>query len=351
MNKVNPEMIVLARDLLGLTQAELAEGVSITQGTVSRYEAGLIEVPDEHLRAIAKFLQRPESFFRWQERLYSSSCLYHRKNRRIAVSELRVIHAKVNLLRIQASRLLRKAKVTSSYAFHRLDPSKYGGPESCAKRMRQLWQLPNGPVRSVVRCIESAGGIVFRCPFGMTRVDGISQWPMDDARTPPVFFVHEEIPGDRERLTLCHEIAHVVMHHVPTEEEIEDEANRFAAEFLMPADEIAPDLHSMTLPKAAAMKSYWRVSMQSVIVRAYQLGRIDKAKYSSLFRQLASKGYRKCEPMALPPEEPDMFRDLLSFCRKSLGQNVQEVSEILGELVESFQVNYGHNFANFRLVG
>jgi Zn-dependent peptidase ImmA (M78 family) len=350
MNKVNPEMIVLARELRGVTQAELADAIALTQATISRYESGLIEVPEEHVRAMAEYLGRPASFFQWQERLYGASCLYHRKNRRLSVAELRMIHAKVNLLRIQASRLLKYAKVKSNYSFHRLDPAKYGGPESCARRLRQLWQLPSGPVRNVVKTIEAAGGMVFRCPFGLTRVDGISQWPLDDPGMPPVFFVHEDIPGDRGRLTLCHEIGHIAMHHLPTEGDPEDEANCFAAEFLMPADEVGPDLHGMTLPKAAALKSYWKVSMQAIIVRAHELGKVSDGQYEYLFRQLSAKGYRKCEPAPLPAEEPDMFRDLLDFHRKALGRNVQELSQYLGELEASFRDTYGNNFSNFRLV-
>jgi Zn-dependent peptidase ImmA (M78 family)/DNA-binding XRE family transcriptional regulator len=350
MNMVNPEMIVLGRELRGITQEELANALSLTQATISRYESGEIPVQEEHLKAIARFLERPESFFRWQERLYSASCLYHRRNRNLSVHELRIIHAKVNLLRIQASRLLRKARVTSTYTFHRLAVNEFGGPEGCARRLRQLWQLPPGPVRHVTRMIESAGGIVFRCPFGLTRVDGISQWPLDAPELPPVFFVHEDIPGDRQRMTLCHEIGHVVMHHMPTDDDPEDEANRFAAEFLMPAAEIVADLHSMTLTKAVALKQYWKVSMQSIIVRAYDLGKISKNQYQYLFRQLSAKGYRKCEPAPTPPEEPDMFRELLNFNRKMIGRSVADLGEYLGELEDNFRAYYSNNFSNFRLV-
>jgi Zn-dependent peptidase ImmA (M78 family)/transcriptional regulator with XRE-family HTH domain len=350
MNDINPEMLVLGRDLLGVSQAQLATAISVNQATISRYEAGIVDMPEDHLAAIAAFLKRPVSFFKWQERLYGSSCLYHRRNRRLSVAELRVIHAKVNLLRMQAFRLLKNAKVRSAYSFHRLDQGKHGGPEGCAKALRQLWQLPTGPVRHVVRAVEAAGGMVFRCPFGITRVDGISQWPLADSEKPPIFFVHEAIPGDRARITLAHEIGHIVMHHLPTENDPEDEADEFAAEFLMPADESGHHLANMTLPKAAALKSYWKVSMQAIIVHAFRLRKITEKQYKSLFVQLSVRGYRKCEPSPIPPEEPAMFRDLLEFHRKSLGRNIQELSEYLGEPQDSFRERYGHNFSNFRLV-
>ena len=266
------------------------------------------------------------------------------------MSELRIIHAKVNLIRLQAAKLLREAKVTSNYSFHRLDPQKHGGPEGCAQKLRQLWQLPPGPIRSVVRSIESAGGMVFRCPFGPVRVDGISQWPLDAPEMPPVFFVSDEIPGDRERLTLCHEVGHVIMHHLPTEEDPEEEANRFARAFLMPAEEIGPELSNMTLQKAAALKSYWKVSMQGIILHAHRLGKISDIQYGSLYQQLGAKKYRKCEPVPIPPEEPEMFKDLLAFYRQSLGRNLKDLSLLLGELEEEFVAKYQRNFSDFRLV-
>ncbi len=167
---------------------------------------------------------------------------------------------------------------------------------------------------------------------------------------PPVFFVHEDIPGDRQRWTLAHEIGHVVMHHQPTETDIEEEANRFASEFLMPAEEIGPKLGNMTLPKAAAMKSYWKCAMQAIIVRSYQCKRISRSQYSYLFRQLSAKGYRKCEPVPIPPEEPSMFSKLLRFHRSSLNQGAVELADIIGELPSDFQANYSRNFKDFRLV-
>lgn len=351
MSKVNPDMIVLARELRGVTQEELAAALGVTQATVSRYESGHIEVPPDHLRVLAGFLGRPESFLRWEERLYSASCMYHRQNRRLTAAEITMIHAKVNLLRMQAARLLRQARVTSRYAFHRLDPNKLGGPEECAQRLRHLWQLPTGPVRNVVKAVERAGGMVHRCPFGEVKVDGISQWPLDDPDMPPIFFVHEDAPGDRERLTLAHEIGHVVMHHVVTDGDPEDEANRFAAEFLMPAREIGPDLVGITLPKAAALKSFWKVSMQALIVHAHRLGKIDERTYRNLFVQMNRKGYRECEPNPIPPEEPEMYRDVVDLHRTKLGWSVRQLGEFLGELESNYRAQYGQDFAGFRLVG
>jgi Zn-dependent peptidase ImmA (M78 family)/DNA-binding XRE family transcriptional regulator len=346
--KVNKEMVILGRESLGLTQKELAEATSLTQATISRYESGLIDVPAEQVAVLARVLKRPESFFYWSERLYGASGFYHRKLKSLSVRELHMIHARVNFLRMQAARLLRYAKIRSTYSFHRLNRAEYGGPKKCAQALRHLWQLPTGPIRNVVNSVEAAGGVVCRCSLGTQKADGISQWPLDDDKLPPVFFVRDSAPGDRMRWTLAHEIGHVVMHHAPTTDP-EAEADEFAGEFLMPSAEIGPQLYNMTLPKAAELKGYWRTSMASIVRQAYQLGKISKERYTQLFKQIYAKMYHKCEPIPVPPEEPALFAQLARVQRTKFQRSDRELGEILGETEDSIRENYRHIFGSIRL--
>jgi Zn-dependent peptidase ImmA (M78 family) len=89
-----------------------------------------------------------------------------------------------------------------------------GGPSNIARSVRVMWTLPPFPVQDLVGVVEDAGGIVFKCDFRSTRIDAISQWVQG---FPPMFFVNQDIPCDRMRWTLAHEIGHVIMHNLPTE--------------------------------------------------------------------------------------------------------------------------------------
>lgn len=347
-HSINGQMITLAREAKGMTQRALAARLCVTQATISRYESGWVEIPTEHVAALSAILGRPESFFFWNERLYGASCLFHRRRQKLALRDLKKIHAQVNLLRMQAARLLRHAKVTSDYSFHRLDVYKLGSPEEAARRLRQLWQLPTGPVRNVVNCIEGAGGVVFRCAFGTDKVDGISQWPLDSSDLPPVFFISDAVPGDRERWTLAHEIGHIVMHHLPTDDP-EADANRFAAEFLMPSAEIGHELRGLTLPKAAALKGHWKVSMQAIIRWAHVLGRISQNQYEYLYKLMGARGYRTCEPVLIVREEPTLLGEVLRVHRRASGVSIGELSEYMGLLEDDFQSEYLHNSGRVRL--
>ena len=138
------------------------------------------------------------------------------------------------------------------------------------------------------------------------------------------------------------------MHHLPTEEP-EGEADRFASEFLMPADEIVPELSNMTLQKAAALKLYWKTSMQSIIIRAKQLDKISTNSYEYLYRQLSERGYRKCEPVPLPAEEPEMLRELFGVYRKYGKRALPEIAESLGLLEDELRTDYWRGLLGLRL--
>jgi Zn-dependent peptidase ImmA (M78 family) len=53
------------------------------------------------------------------------------------------------------------------------------------------------------------------------------------------------------RWTLVHEIGHILMHRFPTDN-MEREADEFAAEFLLPAKDVKPQLYDLTLPMLSA---------------------------------------------------------------------------------------------------
>lgn len=345
-DKFNPEMMVLARERRGWRQTTLARAVGITQATISRYESGRVTPLAEHLAKIAEVLDRPQSFFFMEGEMFGASATFHRARASLSVSAEQKIHAQVNELRIRTAILLRDADVEGKYEFHRLDVAKLG-PENAAQRLRQLWQMPIGPVRSVVNSIERSGGIVFRCEFETDKIDGVSQWPLGCSE-PPVFFVRDNMPGDRQRWTLAHEIGHMVMHHLPSDDP-ETEADRFASEFLMPAREVGRELRGLTLSRAAALKSYWKTSMASIIRRAYDLEFLTERQYRYLYMELSKRGYRKCEPVEVKPEQPALFDEIIRLHRTTLRKSARELSAQLGMHEHQFRDEFWKGSAGVRL--
>jgi Zn-dependent peptidase ImmA (M78 family)/DNA-binding XRE family transcriptional regulator len=348
----NPEMLILARESRGLTQSELAEKSGVSQGNLSKYESGIRTIPTAHVEKFADVLDYPIEFFYLAEQRYGfgSSCTYHRKRQTMPVYELRTLLAKINIFRIEVARLLNGVEIEGENRFERLDLDDFDGDvERIAQYIRRKWELPFGPIQSVSGAIENAGGIVFRCQFGTSKVDAISQWTPG---MPPVFFINEEIPGDRLRFTLAHELGHIIMHQVLTLDprDMEREADRFAAEFLMPTKEIAPDFDSVTLANLVRMKSYWKVSMAGLAKRAYDLSKITPRQYRALFEQMSKLGYRTKEPEPVPVEEPTLAREILDVYQNDQHYSIAELSRLVVLNEHEFRAVYGYGPRKFRVV-
>lgn len=336
--RFNRDMLILAREARGLTQTALAKACGISQATISKYEAGVLDVSDEHVDVLSSALEvRPGFFFQQETRYgFGSACFYHRKRQSMPIQELRTIQAQLNMIRIQVGVLLRGAEVEADNSFFRMDVVEYGPPERIAQEVRTAWRLPLGPIADLVGAIERAGGLVFKCPFGTDKLDAVSQWVPG---SPPLFFLNAESQPDRARFTLAHELGHVVMHQVPTEDR-EREADRFAAEFLMPEREIASQLRPLGMAKLATLKAYWRVSMAALIRRAFTLEKLSERQYRRLYTELSAIGGRKREPVEIQKEEPTVIRDIVRVHLDDHLYSAGQLSEVLKIYEPEFRRSY-----------
>ncbi|MBX3386455.1 MAG: ImmA/IrrE family metallo-endopeptidase [Phycisphaeraceae bacterium] len=324
----NHDMLVLARESRGMNRTELAERLNISQPYVSHMEGGHREPSAEVLDRLCTTLGYPRTFFFQQDerRGLGLSVMFYRKKAATKAADIHRLEAEVNIRRMLVRRLISEVDISTPHRVEFLDIDEHGhDPEKIAALVRASWQLPSGPVQNLVRVIEAAGGIVFKFRFGTRDIDAISMWPKD---TPPLFFINEEAPADRVRFSLCHELGHVVMHESATET-MEDEANRFASEFLMPESLIGPELSGMTLTRAASLKPVWRVSMASLVYRARELGRISDLEFEHLFRRLSVTGQRKREMVDIPGEDPILIDDLLKELRSSAGHTTETLAQML----------------------
>lgn len=324
----NPEMVTLARESRGLSQSELALRLSISQSLLSKIESGTVPPNAATIEALATVLDYPVRFFFNTERVYgpSTSEFFHRKRSAVPAKILNKIHAQLNIRRIHVNRLARVADIKA--AIPRIDPDEFSGDiEEIARAVRAMWQLPRGPVKNVVAAIEEAGGIIIRMRFDTNKVDAVSWWVPGD---PPMFVVNEAMPADRERMTLCHELGHLVMHTV-ARSDMEEEANRFAGAFLMPAEEIRSHLRNVDLRSLAALKQHWRVSMQALLVQAQGSGAIAASRAKYLWALMSKAGYRTKEPPELdfPKEQTGLLQELIDLHTVDLGYNVSQVAEML----------------------
>lgn len=323
----NPEMLTIAREYNGLSQTALAKRTPFTQSVISRFESGDLPMNENAVIAFSGALGFPPEFFKGRDRAYGlgPSFLFHRKRQTLGVGTLRQVEAAVNVTRLGIAKLLRGVEPEHEYTFTPREVGVDGAPEEIARMVRAEWDLPAGPIGNLTAAIERAGAIVVRYQFP-PKIDGLSLWPAD---TPPLIFLNTSSTGDRDRWTLAHELAHLIMHR-RVHQSIEDEADRFASELLLPEKEIRKELSPMILPRAAALKLKWKVSMAALIRRARDLGLISTNQYDYLWKQMGYNGWRSREPNEIPRENETNLQALLAFHHTENTYSTEQLCELTG---------------------
>lgn len=306
-------MLTTAREAMFLSQSELAEMLGVSQPLVARWEADDTSPNQEQVSALSHKLRvRSEFFFVDRpRRLANMAEYYHRALAKASRKDVKAIHARCNILDIQIDRLLQITEVLDN-RIPDFDPESPGfDAETIADLARQEMGIGPGPIRNLVGAIESCGGVIIDYDLTIPEVDALCRWV---PAMPKLFFINGAKPADRIRWSLAHELGHTIMHFGRDldQKTAEDQANKFAAAFLMPAKDIRGDFRRpVNLPDLAAIKRKWRVSMQAAAKRAESIGVIDKQRLQWLFVQMSRNGWRKSEPVSIAGETPTAFTNLL----------------------------------------
>ena len=340
----NPAMLTTAREARHLSQSEVADQMGVSQPLINQWEASVVpgtpvKRPSiEQIERLAVLLDfHPALFYVSRPtRLANLSEFYHRAFTKAKRIDVKAAHARCGIIDLQVDRLLTLCPPAEDQ-IPDIDPDNHAGDiEKIATMARARMGVPPGPVENLVNTIESCGGIVIDRDLEIDNVDALCRWVPG---LPKLFFLNGARPGDRMRLTLAHELGHTVMHFNRDADQViaENQAQRFAAAFLLPVSEIRADLGvRLDIPKLSALKRKWRVSMQALAYRAHQIGAIDKTRYTSIFQQLSRAGWRKSEPVEVRRESPRAFKRLL-HAHLDAGYTHKQLAEMLFVNIERFQ--------------
>lgn len=202
-------------------------------------------------------------------------------------------------------------------------------PKEVADRIRAAWLIPDGAINNLTMLVESAGVIIIESDFGTNGIDGTSLWISE---TPPLIFINKDLPQDRYRFTLAHELGHLIMHDIP-HENMEDEADEFASELLLQTSEFKASTFQFgskpTLKQLAQIKPYWKVSIASMITKLRKINQISEDTKKSLFIMMSNAKIRMNEPQGFDKEKPSLLKKILAASIKENGFNENQTSDFL----------------------
>jgi Zn-dependent peptidase ImmA (M78 family)/transcriptional regulator with XRE-family HTH domain len=352
MNKqFNPDMLLLARQARGLTQAELVERLpDFTQSKLSKLESGLQKASEEDIAVFARALGFGPRFFYHRFYRRAEPPTFHRKRQKLLDSQWTQIYARAEINRICLSLMPDSVNLAPSRKpLPFCDPDEFNGKiDKIAATVRQTWLLPRGPIDDLTRAIESAGIIVATFDFGTNLIDGFSQ-PANE-NLPPLIFLNTRQPKDRLRFSLAHELGHLAMHRAP-KPDMEDEANAFASALLMPEDDIQNDFYTFSIEHFAMLKLKWKCSVASIVRRARDLDILSERSYRTYNIQLSKLGWKQEEgyPITENIENPRILRQLVSAHLSQLEYTPSDLGELFGLSEEDVKEQFIQKSPQIRL--
>jgi Zn-dependent peptidase ImmA (M78 family) len=161
-----------------------------------------------------------------------------------------------------------------------------------------------------VHLLESKGVRIFSLAENSKKVNAFSLWRNEKAYA----FLNTMKSAESSRLDAAHELGHLALHQdgKVTGRDAEDQANRFAAAFLMPkADVLAVLPKVYYLEQIAQAKKRWKVSVAALNFRLHKLGITSDWKYRDFCIQISQNRYNVHEPFEMERERSVVWQKVM----------------------------------------
>jgi Zn-dependent peptidase ImmA (M78 family)/transcriptional regulator with XRE-family HTH domain len=335
------QRIYQARKAAGLTLVELGTTLGVTHTTIQKFEQGRLTPSSSQILALAQACGvRSEYFFRTNT-VNLENPEFRKKARFSNADQEKVLfqtaaHAEqwIKLLNIYPTTPIEPFMVPNELPQF---IENYDRIEVVAEALRNSWQLGMDEIPDICDTLESHGLIVILIDEGNPSFDGlVATARTNAASTYPLIAISKQWPADRQRITLAHELGHLMLDGRLSEELDEEKAcNRFAGAFLAPKPAVTQSLgqqrKGLEWHELYILKREYGLSMAGWLMRAYQCNVISEKSCKSLFAQFAKKGWRTREPgEPLPAEQPKLFEQLVFRALAEYCITESAAAELLG---------------------
>lgn len=309
---LTPSRLALARKRRGMTLVRLGEASGVSVRSLSGYENGRQRPGAATIQSLAKALEVPAAFLKASEvDEVPVPAISFRALSKLTASQRDMARASGRIAIMLSDWIDERFRLPAADvpSLPRLDP------ETAAEVTRARWGLGQAPISNMVHLLEVHGIRVFSLPEECATVDAFSVvW----AGT-PFAFLNTAKTGERGRFDAAHELGHLVLHsehREPHGADAEQEANRFAAAFLMPrASVLAQTLTNATVDRILAAKELWRVSAMALTHRLSDLGLLTEWGYRTTCVNLSRMGYRNAEPNGIARESSQLLSKVFRSLR------------------------------------
>lgn len=352
--------LLTARTISGLLAKDLANLLGVSGTQLSRWENNFSSsVPEGHVRTLSEQTGFGESFFssppvadvdvssmafRASARMTKHSKLVLDMWREMIDEVIIAINERVVLMPLQVTSAPSPPANADHtvYALH------------AAQALRENLRLaPDEPIHDLLLTLEKAGVLSACLDFDdnlhLKRHDAFSYWHTISGSARPVIVLRASSSWERTRLSVAHELGHIVLHRFSSPATMEAEAFAFGAEFLFPSATLAAQWPARaTLSSLEPLKHRWGMSIAALIEHGHNHHLLSDARRVSLYKQLSRVNprtgvrWRQQEPGwdARTPERPVAIADTLTVAFDT--NNPSEIAHDLSQTIQQWRPDMIH---------
>jgi Zn-dependent peptidase ImmA (M78 family)/DNA-binding XRE family transcriptional regulator len=351
IGEFNGDRLRQARRFRRKTITDLADEIGVTKQMVSRYEHGNATPGTDTMFKLVHVLDFPGNYFYQQDNFRITSTGTFFRSRLTSTQTEK-----------QPSEYLKNCvALIRNYLEQYIDFPKLicpkistNSPAIAAGNLRKQWGLKNLPIKNMVELLETHG-------FTLGNVNGFSD--KVDAFSSDVGIKHEKEEKDyyciliegsnfsfyRQQFSLAHELGHWLLHdkkNYPQEmdrleyKKMEQEANEFAANFLLPTNNFKEDsvTANSDINYFVNLKTKWNVSLAALLMRAHNLEVINDDDYNNLQRKVSYRGWRKVEPFDRSKQVPKAVA-LKQAIELLVENDLLSPAQMLSEIQQQYQIS------------
>jgi len=300
------QRLKMARLYRNMTASELADIINISKQSISQFENDISKPKLETEFHIVRGLNFPREFFHCEIADAKVSNTFFRALSSTTSIDKKTQEVKTQVI-VQIYNFLCEYLDMPQLDFVDLN-FENEDIENIALQLREYWGLGEAPVPNMVNLIENHGIITSAFDVESDKIDAFTQVHM--TKQGPQYCVvvgNNKKSAVRRNFDIAHELGHIILHNnignideLSAEQfrKMEDEANEFAAAFLLPKNSFYNDLHKpWDLSYYIELKRKWHVSIGAMLIRAKNLNRITNNEYQSLMKSMAYRKWRTHEPL------------------------------------------------------
>lgn len=335
------ERIKHARKRKGMSLRHFASKVGVSAQSISNYERGIDHPGSAVLIRLAQALEMPVEFFLRASQVKTIQPVFRKKT----TSSKRKMESQIEEIRDWVERYLEiesLLEVECPFQFPDGFPKKIDSldqVEHAVEALRDQWGIGTDAIANLTSLLEEKGILVGVLACDDDKLEGCAFW-VENSCLRPVIALRDGAPGDRQRFTLAHELAHLLLEPSSSLDE-EKIANRFAGAFLVPAEAARSMLGSqrghLDLRELYFLKQTFGLSMAGWIYRALDLNIISEARFKQELMRFSKQGWRKQEPFdPYSREEPQRMKRLVWQLVAEEIISEKRAKQLLGDMFEPF---------------